>query len=61
MFLRLYPYFFLIFALVPLTGLGVYVIFNHVIVSVFHIIYVKLLVRTRESNKDFIPDIEEGH
>ena len=61
MFLRLYPYFYLIFALVPLSGLGIYVISNYIITSVFHIIYAQLLVSTKESSEDFATDIEEGH
>jgi len=61
MFLKLYPYFYLICALVPLWGLVVCMIFNNVIGSVFHIIYIELLARIKDTSKSAITDIEKGH
>jgi hypothetical protein len=61
MFLKLYPYFYSICSLVPLSGLGVYMIISHISRSVFHIIYIELLARTKESSKDSTADIEKGH
>ena len=60
MSLRLYPFFELFYSLVPLWGLGAYVIFNLINRSVFHIIYRGLLAGIKDTSKSSLIDIEKG-
>jgi len=60
MSLRLYPYFYLFFALVPLWGLGIYIIFDLINRSVFHNIYKGLKAWIKDTSTTSLADIEKG-